>query len=351
MKRIILLLAMGVAIFMASCTKEGPAGPKGDPGTNGTNGVNGEDGVDASITCGECHDLSDGLVAIMAQYEHSKHYETETAFEGSRGTCSPCHTSQGFRGMITSGYFNDLAYENPAPINCRTCHKIHETYTSEDWNFRATAPVRSRNDSVNTTWDMGKGNTCINCHQSRNISPMPNLASTDSIKLTSSRFGPHHGPQANMLAGVGKSSCVEIPGSVNYMNSSHTNLLTDGCVTCHMGAPVGTLAGGHTFTMYNESEGYALNGCTPCHTTADAQALIENSQTEISDLLTQLQTKLVEKGLLKADGVSIVTGKKFPQVQMAALLNYLTIIEDKSMGVHNVKYSKALLTNSYEALN
>jgi hypothetical protein len=118
-----------------------------------------------------------------------------------------------------------------------------------------------------------------------------------------------------------------------------------------MGAPVGTLAGGHTFSMYNEAEGFALNSCSPCHTSADAEALIENSQSEISELLTQLQAKLVEKGLLKADGSSIVTNKNFTQVQIAALLNYITIVEDKSLGVHNVKYSKALLTNSYEALN
>jgi hypothetical protein len=351
MKRILLLFTLGVALIMASCTKEGPQGKAGKDGTNGAPGADGADGVDASITCGECHELSDDLTAIMAQFEHSKHYETTTAFEGNRSTCSPCHTSQGFRSCVTTGFFNAEAYEDPAPINCRTCHKIHETYTAEDWNFRTTSPVRSRNDSTNTTWDMGTANTCINCHQARVISPMPNLASTDSLKVPNTRFGPHHGPQANLFAGIGKSSCVEIPGSMSYLNSSHTTLMTDACVTCHMGAPVGTLTGGHSVNMYNEEEGYALNACTACHTAADAQALITNSQTEIADLMSQVQAKLVEKGLIKSDGVTLVTGKNFTQVQVAALLNYKTIEEDKSMGVHNFKYSKALLSNSLEALS
>ncbi|HOW31573.1 MAG TPA: hypothetical protein PLP88_08400 [Bacteroidales bacterium] len=354
MKKIILLLAMGIAVFMASCTKEGPAGPKGDPGangTNGTNGVDGEDGVDATITCGECHEMSDGLTAIMAQYHQSKHFTGVTVFEGNRTTCSPCHSSQGYRESLQTGFFNAGAYENPAPINCRTCHKIHETYTSEDWNFRSTAAVRSRMDSTHITFDMGTSNICVSCHQARVVSPYPNIASTDSVKLTSSRYGTHYGPQANIIAGLGKSSGVEIPGSVEYANSSHSALVDNGCVHCHMATPIGTLAGGHAWYASNEEEGLVTSGCSPCHTSSEANTLVEEVQTEITGLLDQLKAKLIEKGLLKSDGSTVVTGKNFSQMQIAALLNYKMCYYEASHGVHNYKYTKALLTNSFEALN
>jgi hypothetical protein len=351
MKRILLLFTLSLALIVASCTKEGPQGKAGKDGTNGAPGADGADGVDASITCGECHDMSDELTAIMSQYQHSKHYTGSTVFEGNRGACSPCHSSQGYRESIMTGFFNANGYSSPAPINCRTCHKIHETYTAEDWNFRSTTAVRSRMDSTHITFDMGKSNVCIRCHQARTVTPYPNLASADSMKLTSTRYGTHYGPQSNIFTGVGKSSGVEIPGSVPYINSGHSSLLTDGCVQCHMADPLGNVAGGHACYASNEEEGLVTSGCAPCHTPAAAVALVNEVQTEITALLDQLKDKLIEKGLLNSDGITAVIGKNFTQSQVAALLNYKMCYYEASHGVHNYRYSKALLTNSFEAIN
>ena len=77
-------LLIGASIFTA-CTKEGPVGPAGPAGTNGTNGTNGKD---ASITCGQCHDETDGLTSAIKQYEESKHYEGEAFTEGYNGSCN-----------------------------------------------------------------------------------------------------------------------------------------------------------------------------------------------------------------------------------------------------------------------
>ncbi|HOP14853.1 MAG TPA: hypothetical protein PLH09_12830, partial [Lentimicrobium sp.] len=40
------LPALTLALFIASCTKEGPQGPAGENGINGTDGT---------ATCGQCH--------------------------------------------------------------------------------------------------------------------------------------------------------------------------------------------------------------------------------------------------------------------------------------------------------
>ena len=65
------------------------------------------------------------------------------------------------------------------------------------------------------------------------------------VTITSSHWGPHHGPQASMLAGAGG---FEFDG-YSYPSSPHTGLVADGCVACHMAAPQGNYAGGHTWRM------------------------------------------------------------------------------------------------------
>jgi len=362
MKKFLFILAIGAGLLITACTKEGPmgpTGPAGKDGTNGTNGTNGidgvdgQDGVDASITCGECHDMTDDLSAKIMEYSNSRHFTGETVLEGTRNTCSPCHSSQGFKGALASGFFNDVAYTNPAKVGCRTCHKIHETYTSADYDLRTVANVRSRMDSTHVTFSMGNANLCLNCHQARVVSPYPNLTSTDSVKITNSRYGPHYGAMGNILAGVGLSSAVEIPGSMSYANGSHTSI--DGaCIKCHMANPLGAgSVGGHSFAIVGDVEGTEtmnFNGCSPCHTSASAATLVSNTQAEVEGLLTQLQDKLVALGIIDASTHLAIANKKVTQTQLAALLNYKMVSYDASMGVHNPAYTKALLTNSYEAI-
>jgi len=44
----VMLIFMGLAIVMTSCTKEGPMGPAGIDGVDGTNGIDGIDGQDGN---------------------------------------------------------------------------------------------------------------------------------------------------------------------------------------------------------------------------------------------------------------------------------------------------------------
>ncbi|MCF8236334.1 MAG: hypothetical protein K9G67_15485 [Bacteroidales bacterium] len=322
------------AIIISGCTKEGPQGPAGTDGTDGTAG------------CVKCHDDSQNIYAASVQWEASTH-ATGGNFERNAASCGACHTSQGFLQRIANGTMEaDGTVENPAPINCYACHQIHETYTEEDWAFTASGPVEFWIDG--TVADMGKANLCAQCHQSRVPDPIPVPGGGD-VEITSIRYGPHHGPQGNMLAGSGG---YEVEGSLGYNSSLHTELVENGCVTCHMADAYGAQAGGHTMGMSYIYHGHAVvndAGCVACHEGEDIDEKVEEAKADIDVLLADLKGLLIEQGVLDSSDYAI-TGTMTSN-QAGAIFNYQFVREDRSGGTHNFKYAKALLTNSIESIN
>ena len=343
MKKIRLtLLAVGMMVSAAclmftSCTKEGPAG---------TAGKNGTDGKDANATCTQCHNFADTLIVKIFQYDASKHASGSTALEGTRTACAPCHTHEGFVECLTSGADTTLApVFDAAPINCRTCHKIHTTYTNGDFALRTTESFHPRYDKTQTIDLQGAGgsaNLCARCHQARATTPWVTLPTSDvdSLKPTSSRWGPHHGPQGLMLAGKG---AFEV-GPVAFDNSPHRDVAA--CVTCHGAAAQGNAVGGHTLWVANEAEGIDnIAGCksaAACHPNATTFD-IDGKQTEIAGKFAQLRLYLATAKMLDTNSGLLKTGKKYSQKQLAIFWNYLMIDADRSMGVHNYKYTRDML--------
>jgi len=334
---------MGI-FLISSCTKEGPAGPAGKDGSNGEDGI---DGTNGAATCTQCHDNTQILEGKMLQWEASVH-ATGGNFERNEGECARCHTSQGFINFHNGTYDPFAAGAkilNPNPPNCYTCHSIHSTYTTADWGFTKSGPVTMFNTTE--TPDFGKGSLCANCHQGRLVDPFPAVGGPD-ITVTSSRYGVHHGPMANVLAGVG---LFEVGDGLS--NSPHTTLITDGCVTCHMAEAYGAQSGGHVMAMsydYHGSTVMNFKGCVSCH--ADNAALLvqfEALQTEVSGLLATLKLKLDEKGITAAGSDNSVNGT-YSGLVAGACLDYKAITEDKSLGVHNPTYVKKLLQNLIDAL-
>ncbi len=337
MKKTIQMLSMLLVLVVlggmfSAC--EGPEGPEGPAGKTGQN---------ALATCDNCHDVSTDLKARMLQYAKSTH-ALGGNFERSTADCAPCHTHEGFVNVLATGETGDIS--NPTPPGCRTCHNIHTTYTVDDYALTATAPVELAVGSK--TFDKGKSNLCANCHQSRPFT-LPEFNDSE-FSITSSRFGPHHGPQSNLIMAAG---LVEIPGNASYPSTNPHAGTGDGCVDCHMANAYGTQAGGHTMSVAYDYHGTIepnTAGCISCHT--DETELItklEDYKTEMDGLMTQISEILVEKGLLTATG-SAVAGKTTGKLA-SALLNYRTIaIEDRSYGVHNPKYVRALLKNTLESL-
>jgi hypothetical protein len=226
--------------------------------------------------------------------------------------------------------------------------------------------------------------------------------------IPSYRTHVHYGTIGAIYAGQGG---VHFTGSAPYENSTHTTSAS--CADCHMAAITGR-AGGHTFRMRSgegaltSSTSWNFNGCnaTGCHTnpiTTATTAYWKNPRTEIQTLLNTLATKINSIGggtnILHAetDGelnlwAGLTTGNFdgylniydpatnplaawrnpapanswtteqkaantalpiFPSLQnvvMGSMINFQMCLREYSLGIHNFSYSKALLTNSIEAL-
>lgn len=311
-----------VGAFITSCTKEGP---KGESGT---------------ASCTECHGTS--LNLVENQFYQSGHYAGVYSLErieegGWSASCSRCHSSEGFLQYVETGEASAVA--TPGKWECKTCHAIHETFTADDFTLRLTAPV-AWNISSDSVDFGGSSNLCANCHQARTAEP--NTATPgETFKISNTHYGPHHGPQANIVYGYG---FAEIAGAIAYpADGSHQHFKAGGCSECHMGDYAdGT--GGHTWTPN-------VATCNACHATEDYN--YNGLQTEVAGLLDELAVALAAKGVMSYDSTSetynLVTGT-FPMVQAQAYYNYIGIEEDRSLGVHNPNYVLALLKNSIAAL-
>lgn len=337
-----MLLSVAVVvslIVVSACTKEGPQGP---PGADGEDGIDGKDG---NATCGVCHDNSEMVETKILQWGASIH-AIGGNYERNGVACAPCHTSQGFKERILTGaQVTAATIQDPANINCYTCHFIHDTYTVNDWELRTTEPV--------TLWingeviDFGNGNLCVQCHQPR-VATLPDVTNPEgSFTVGSSRFGPHHGPQSTLL--TGKAFYMVGDG---YTNSAHENA-TDGCIACHMADAFGSQAGGHSFNItyeYHGSTEYNLLGCVECHgTVEDAELAIEEFEPEFEALITELATLLEAAGIYNPATGLANTGTYTNRVA-GAYWNFISLEDDHSNGIHNPKFAKKVLQNSIASL-
>jgi hypothetical protein len=346
MKKLVTLLLIVPGLVMAmlivsSCTKEGAQGPPGEAGIDGTNGT------DGTATCIQCHSNNQVIFAMTNQWAHSTH-ATGGNYERNTGDCAVCHTSQGFLGYIDGSYdpeASGASISNPNPVNCYTCHQIHSTYEVEDYAFTTTADPVIMNTG-DQTYNYGNANLCASCHQGRSVDPFPQVDGAD-IVVTSSRYGVHHGPQANTIAAMG----LFEPGAP-YPSHPHSTI-ENSCVTCHMAEAYGAQAGGHTFNIAYEYHGAVevnLAGCIACH--PDEEQLVVNTE----ELMAEIEAQLVTlKALLDATGITVegsdssVPGT-YPANVAGACLNYKALTEDRSLGVHNPTYIRKVLQNTIALL-
>jgi hypothetical protein len=214
----------------------------------------------------------------------------------------------------------------------------------------------------------GNGALCLECHHNRNGSVTNMLAKYPLGKATwygGVSFGPHDGPQGDMIEGINAVTYGQaIP------SSAHRNTVSDLCVGCHMqtvnvGDPAFLKAGGHTFEMsYNVVTNGVTNrvaktdACGQCHgpiNTFDipvqdynGDGIIEGVQTEVQHMLDKLSTLLpnssgVIDGLVKT---SLSVKTNWTQQQLEAAYNWQFVNNDGSKGVHNAPFATGLLKAS-----
>lgn len=326
-KYLMILVACLGLLALTACTREVTTIVQDDP---------------QPMSCFECHDDQNTiLVAAESQWANSRHASGSAVHEGTNPSCVRCHASE---GLIQ--YANGeapAAVTNPTPIHCFSCHQPH---TNGNFDLRVTEPQVLVNG---VSYDIGEGNLCVVCHQSRPGRDVAVYITEGATNSLSSRYGPHHGPQGDMLFGTNgyeyaDYDYVETPG--------HRTATQDGCVDCHMKA-IGesNRVGGHTFAMTYEEEGGGelenLGACVLCHG-EDADFDYEGQQTAIDAKVAELQAQLFAAGFVDAAGTP-KSVKNVEQDDAGAVWNYMMVkVEDRSHGVHNPAYAMGLLQSSID---
>jgi hypothetical protein len=339
LKLIGILMLIASSFMFIQCTSDpiqGPQGIAGVDGVDGVDGTNGTDGVDSTTDCRECHSY-ENTDPVHASYLLSGHNNGTSYLRGTSASCAQCHGEEGYLDYVNTGAVNPAGYTTVSPMSCNTCHNEHSTFDFEndgqDYALRMISPVTLVIDNA-TVLDFGSvSNNCITCHQPRNSYAIP--GPTADYEITSSRFGPHHGPQSTVLEGI---MGANIAGSATYPTpGSAVHRKGASCNSCHMSESADENTGLHTWVPSEES-------CTSCHTSG--------VPTEAAGFTADMETL---HGLLLAKGAITESGSTVPGTYPAAVAqavwNYKTLEEDKSKGIHNPKYVKALLKNSIEAVD
>jgi hypothetical protein len=335
-KLISFLIVIAASVLFVQCTTDPIPGPPGEDGIDGIDGVN---GVNGTTECAVCHNVSTSE-AVHASYLFSGHAAGAAAgYAGGRASCARCHSNEGFIDYVTTGTTTD--YDNPTPISCTTCHDMHTSFDFEgdgyDYALRQLEPVTLIVDAGVTIDYAGTSNACASCHQPR--TPTPEDNGMGLFEVTSTHWGPHHGPQVTMLEGI---QGAEFAGSVDYPASgTATHRTGASCTACHMGETSGEIDGNHTWIPTPTT-------CTECHTDG-APEHVAGLEEDMESLLVILE----EVGILHMDeegAVHPVQGT-YGIDEAQAAWNYLFVLEDASKGVHNPGYAKALIKNSLETLS
>ncbi len=304
--------------------------------------------------CAYCHD--DGNHHIYPeQWKLSKHATGETfESEGGNASCARCHNGFGFVQYARSETINPTEID---PITCASCHNPHDATNQHQLR---KLDVTLANGTVVT--DGGFGKLCMNCHQARRD------ANSSYTTKPASHFGPHHGPQADVLNGTN----VVVFNGATLLSSGHLSAVVPGgeanaCVNCHM-APGTTneagkmLSGGHTFGMTTADDVDNMAACAQCHGNTfgnsfedvnfyyggtadlDGNGVNEGLQNEVKGLVAKIRT------LLPAPTSSDDPDSSWTSTQIQAFYNVKVVEEDRSWGIHNPKFIVSMLFNTYQEL-
>lgn len=300
--------------------------------------------------CAYCHD--DGHYHVFPyQWDVSAHASGNTLYSGpTRTSCTPCHNGQGFI-QFADGESQETTEE--IPITCATCHDPHDATLEHQLRLN-TATLSNDFEITNA----GNGGLCINCHKTRRNAVDYVTHYLDNL---SSHYGPHHGPQGDVLVAQNVYTWGE-----TLPTSPHFAATEDACVDCHMAEvehPVGGIpqVGGHSFAMVDPQGIDNVEACEPCHgnfgeefadkkyyvngdADLDKDGTAEGLPYEIEGLLEQLSTLLPPVGSTDIN----VIDSSWTLNQAAGYYNYEVALEDRSGGIHNPAFTVALLYLSIE---
>lgn len=336
-----------------------------DPAYDGSNGYG----------CGVCHQgerhgaFNEWITSVHATFPVFQEDGVTPQGNVVGANCVKCHNGKFFVDIQINGNpppADDLTSVDPSSvhISCAVCHDNHNNQFEEQLRVDSTAEVTIPfgPTTSGTQVNAGIGNTCIMCHNGRrNIDDFNNQISNGSA-----HFGFHHNSQGTTLFGLGG---AEFSGMTYTRTHPHQTMNPNACVTCHM-FRAGYDEVTHTPALWGHDWVPRFEACATCHTqiTDDAsfQAFRDEFQNNIQDLLTQIEDlwpaawkdtsttpptlRNVESAVGAGDGPPAndpARGDLYREV----LWDYLYVIDDGSLGIHNPNYTTDLLQNAIEELN
>ncbi len=360
-----------------------------------------------STSCGPCHESeafkyvsknNTPATFTLASGKYSNDYMVPIDKAYGEINCFTCHSSlhttyeeSDFFPLTTTAAVSMTMWKGLKSINitqddgksnlCIKCHQPRPLTTSTTLSNGDVVDYASLASSPTTVfYDNAAGNAA------------PNKV------VPSYRFHVHYGTVGAIFAGKGG---IEFTGSQTYSNSAHTTVAS--CGDCHMASMSGN-AGGHSFKAKGNFTSCNTIGCHSSPITSSSTTFWKTTRDEVKLLLDNLSTKINAVGaptasILHSDSNSesnlwagLTTGNwdgyldiydpssnpagvwknpapsnswtaaqkaannllpTFPSLKngvLGAMINFQMCLREYSLGIHNYKYTKALLQNSIEAL-
>jgi predicted CXXCH cytochrome family protein len=301
--------------------------------------------------CAYCHDSGTNHF-FPTQYNASVHANPTTLARGTTPACARCHSGSGFVAFIQGGK-QELTTAPPlAKIACAVCHDPHDATNS--YQLRTETATLANGVEIS---GIGEGALCMNCHHAR----VEAVSYTNNYLQNLSHFGPHHGPQGDIIAGQnGFTFGWKFPTSPHMQAAN-------GCIACHMASaganPDGSIkiVGSHSLNMVDPKTGADnVAACAPCHGTSvgtsfdqklfyvngnadlDHNGVANGLQIEVQGMLDKIATYLPN-----TNGPD----SSWTLLQAEAFYNWDMVKEDRSLGIHNPEYVYSLLAVTLQKLD
>jgi len=306
-----------------------------------------------------CHDEGTRHV-YPEQWDVSGHSHVPPYPGGSRTTCGGCHNGAQFIQFVDGV---EITAQPPVNITCATCHDPHDN--TNPHQLRTVEATLA--DGTEVT-EGGMGKLCMNCHHQRR----------DDVEAYTnephSHFGPHYGVQADMLMATNA-----ITFGLDLPSSPHLAAVENSCVDCHMQVLTNArgekidqngkvfMVGAHTFSVTDPKGKDNVAICEDCHGNVgekfsekkfyingnadhDGDGRDEGLQREVIGLMKRLAHTLPAAEGHDAYDPHDDPDSTWTPTEIKAAFNYDYVYYDGSYGIHNPRFTIALLIESIRAV-